>query len=106
MRCRVVIAGTEIDEGNMKLLVVLLLLGILAPIASAQSRPRIVTLGRKYSRFPTACRPPIRLRVDGQDVRSACGSVTVPGFSSAARVVARRYAFGSTPQSFADSMRL
>jgi len=29
----------------MKLLVVLLLLGILAPIASAQSRPRIVTLG-------------------------------------------------------------
>ena len=32
--------------------------------------------------------------------------VTVPGFSSAARVAQSRYAFGSTPQSFADSMRL
>jgi hypothetical protein len=41
-----------------------------------------------------------------QEVSSACGRVTVPGVARAARVACSRYAFGSTPQSFADSIRL
>jgi hypothetical protein len=39
-------------------------------------------------------------------VRGAYGRVTVPGFRSAAYVADSRYAFSSTPQSFADSIRL
>ncbi len=69
---------------------------------------------RKSSRFPTATagggaeveRLGCREGPPGQEVRSAWGSVTVPGLASAARTAWSRYAFGSTPQSFADSMRL
>lgn len=41
-----------------------------------------------------------------QAIRSAWGSVALPGFSRAARRARSRYALGSTPQSFADSIRL
>lgn len=38
--------------------------------------------------------------------RSVAGSVIVPGTAIARRVASARYAAGSTPTSFADSMRL
>ncbi len=76
---------------------------------SSGTRAQLSSKERKSSRFPDARQPHRRIAgsptVD-QESRSACGSVTVPGFSSAARVAQSRYAFGSTPQSFADSMRL
>ena len=54
----------------------------------------------KYSGFPRgtgARRSPLLPATSGQEVRSACGRVTIPGFSSAARVAWSRYALGSTP---------
>ena len=65
--------------------------------------PRVIG---KSSRFPTATGG---RGADGdkrQFVRSAWGRVTVPGLASATRPAWSRYAFGSTPQSFADSIRL
>jgi hypothetical protein len=71
-------------------------------------RELIRRLKSTHSRFPTGRRAARRERraAFDQDVRSVCGSVTVPGFSSAARVAQSKYAFGSTPESLADSMRL
>ena len=60
---------------------------------------------RKSSRFPvvgTGARASER----GSQGASVCGSVTVPGVASAARRACSRYALGSTPHSFADSIRL
>jgi hypothetical protein len=68
----------------------------------------VMRLKITHSRFPTGRRAARRERrtASDQEVRSACGSVTVPRFSRAARVAQSKYAFGSTPQSLADSMRL
>jgi hypothetical protein len=48
-------------------------------------------------RLAQACRRTKRYRVTGD------GSVAAPGAASAASVAASRYAWGSTPASFADS---
>ena len=42
----------------------------------------------------------------GYRARSAAGSVTVPGVAIARRVASARYALGSRPTSFADSIKL
>jgi hypothetical protein len=62
-------------------------------------------LNRKYSRFPVAEIGALPSSEQFQGA-SVCGSVTVPGVASAARRARSRYALGSTPHSFADSIRL
>ena len=63
-------------------------------------------LRSKSSRFPTATGGRGTGEGDRQFVRRAWGRVTVPGLASAARAAWSRYALGSAPQSFADSIRL
>jgi putative ABC transport system substrate-binding protein len=60
---------------------------------------------RNSSRFPVVGAG-VRASDRGSQGASVCGSVTVPGAASAARRARSRYALGSTPQSFADSIRL
>ena len=80
-------------------------------LCSADGVDDYLSLRREAFGFNVTARPPDggTHHLHGPDsdysVRSA-GRVTVPGASIARRVASRMYAEGSTPASFADSMRL
>lgn len=84
------------------------------PAAGRYARTRapvVISRGARDGQCPffltsIPARYAVRNATAAQEVSRTCGRVTVPGFSSAARVAWSRYAFGSTAQSFADSMRI
>ncbi len=87
-------------------------LGLLMPPPPGASPPHpgALSVNPRDSTRPDH-RPSVRSAGTGrrsgdQGVSRACGRVMVPGLARAARVACSRYAFGSTPQSLADSIRL